>query len=345
MKAAGLERWLASIWYGPARGGGLLRPLAALFEIVVQARRFLFRRGIRRVVQLPRPVIVVGNLNVGGTGKTPLVAWLGLALRDAGHAVVLIARGHGGSALGVEVVGPASSAQTVGDEALLLARRTGLPVVVGRDRVAAARRAGELGADVIVCDDGLQHLRLGRAFEIVVVDAARGFGNRRLLPAGPLREPLARLAQVDAIVVNRVVADAPALSQLATLVTSQFDMTLVPGALHALDGRRPERPLSACRGERWHAVAGIGHPQRFFALLRAAGLEVLEHPFPDHHPFRAAELEFGDGLPIVMTEKDAVKCGGFGLAHAWYLPVSATLEQGAELVARIERRLAQAQEG
>jgi tetraacyldisaccharide 4'-kinase len=240
----------------------------------------------------------------------------------------------------VEVVGPESGAKSVGDEALLLARRTGLPVVVGRDRVAAAQRAVELGAELIVADDGLQHLRLGRAFEIVVVDGVRGFGTARLLPAGPLREPLSRLARVDAIVVNGPRGEGSPLAELLQSAAPRFRMTLEPQALRPLEAEGASRTLASCRGERWHAVAGIGHPQRFFALLRAAGLEVTEHAFPDHHRFSAAELDFGDGRPIVMTEKDAVKCAGLGIAPVWYLPVSAALEEGDALLACIAARLA-----
>jgi tetraacyldisaccharide 4'-kinase len=337
-----VERWLTSVWYGGAPGGGLLRPLAWVFGLVARLRRVLYRCGFWPVVRAARPVIVVGNLTVGGTGKTPLVAWLGLALREAGYAVVLISRGYGRTGSGVEVVGPESRAVTVGDEALLLARRTGLPVVVGRDRVAAAQRAVELGAELIVADDGLQHLRLGRAVEILVVDGVRGFGSARLLPAGPLREPLSRLASVDAIVVNGPRGELGALAELLQVATPRFRMTLEPEALRPLEADGATRTLASARGERWHAVAGIGHPQRFFSLLRVAGLELIEHPFPDHHPFSAAELDFGDGLPIVMTEKDAVKCAGLGIAPAWYLPVSAALEEGDALLACIAARLAAA---
>ncbi|MGB8328026.1 MAG: tetraacyldisaccharide 4'-kinase, partial [Steroidobacteraceae bacterium] len=228
----------------------------------------------------------------------------------------------------------------VGDEALLIARRTGVPVVVGRDRVAAARLAIELGADVIVSDDGLQHLRLARDFEVAVIDGARGLGNGRLLPAGPLREPAGRLASVNAVVIHGTGRNPlpPALTDPAAV----FTMQLVGAQLEALQpvgAMRGSRPLSELRGVQVHAVAGIGYPQRFFAALRAAGLEPIEHAFPDHHAFAPGELAFGDTRPVVMTEKDAVKCSGFDLERAWVLPVSAEIGCPAELLQSINTAL------
>jgi tetraacyldisaccharide 4'-kinase len=305
-------------------------------------------------------VIVVGNLTAGGTGKTPLVIWLAAALLEAGHAVGVISRGHGRSGSGLLVVGADSTPESVGDEALLLAQRTGCPVIVGRDRIAAARRAIELGASVIVSDDGLQHRRLERDFEIVVIDGRRRFGNGRLLPAGPLREAPRRLERIDAVVLN---ADADAGAGGAATgagaggaatggpAAPEFRMTLLPGLLRPLgsdpaaasrDTGNVGRALAEFRGAAVHAVAGIGNPERFFALLRAAGLEPIEHVFPDHHRFTAAELRFGDALPIVMTEKDAVKCVRLGVERAWYLPVSAEIEGAAGLLAQITARLAAA---
>jgi tetraacyldisaccharide 4'-kinase len=240
-------------------------------------------------------------------------------------------------------------------------------VIVGRDRTAAARRAIELGATVVVADDGLQHLRLARDFEIVVIDGERRFGNGQLLPAGPLRESPRRLASVDAIVVNEAYAgalhtgaayigagDAGAGDTAAAdtgaanagaadtppIRAPAFRMRLAPEPLKPLFAGGRELPLAAWRGEYVHAVAGLGNPERFFALLRGAGLEVREHSFPDHHQFVASDLDFADGRAIIMTEKDAVKCAGFRLDRAWYLPVSAELEQGARLLARIESLLA-----
>ena len=325
---------LQALWYRDARPPWSLRLLAALFGAALRVRGGLQRRGWPAVQRLPRPVVVVGNLTVGGTGKTPLVAWLCGQLRAAGWRPGVISRGFGGSApragtpLQVEAH---SDPALVGDEAVLLRARTGVPVAVCRDRVNAARLLIGAGVDVLIADDGLQHLRLPRCFEIVVVDAARGFGNGYLLPAGPLREPVERLARSDALVVQ---------GAAASLTPPQY---LARGACFAMQLRgdvlRPVREagsgqdgdqglaLATLSGRRVHAIAGIGHPQRFFAQLRAAGLEPIEHPYPDHARFRPADLEFADGLPVLMTEKDAVKCRAFGGTDRWYLPVTASFSE------------------
>jgi len=222
----------------------------------------------------------------------------------------------------------------VGDEAVLIQQRTGAAVVVGRDRVAAARHLLAARVDVILADDGLQHLRLGRDFEIAVIDAARGMGNGHLLPAGPLREPSSRLSCVGAVVVNG--EGAPI--ELPVPVSAVFAMHLVGEQLRSLSGTGEPLPLTNFIGRRVHALAGLGNPQRFFAQLRAAGLEVLAHAFPDHHVYRADELDFGDQLPLLMTEKDAVKCRAFAAPDRWYLPVAAsfTPEHAAGLLGRLQ---------
>jgi tetraacyldisaccharide 4'-kinase len=226
----------------------------------------------------------------------------------------------------------------VGDEALLLRRRTGVPVAVARDRVGAAHLLVAAGVDVIIADDGLQHLRLARDFEIAVIDGARGLGNGHLLPAGPMREPPERLSTVDAVVNNgEVDAPAPMLG-----VTAAFAMRLTGDWLHALAGTGEPVALSSLAGKRVHAIAGIGNPQRFFAQLAAARIEVVAHAFPDHHRYRATDLEFDDDLPLLMTEKDAVKCRRFAAANRWYLPVAASFAgaEGSALLARLQRCLA-----
>ncbi|MBK7249939.1 MAG: tetraacyldisaccharide 4'-kinase [Gammaproteobacteria bacterium] len=311
-----MHRWLIGIWYEGAGGGAWLRPLAALFGAAVRLRRAAYRRGWLRVLRVGRPVIVVGNLSVGGTGKTPLVIELARLLAERGVKPGIVSRGYGGRARAPLLVDDACGPEVAGDEAWLMRRRTGCAVAVGRDRVAAARLLVDAGASVIVSDDGLQHHALARDAEIVVIDATRGLGNGRLLPAGPLRELPARLEEVDAVVLNG--GPRPEWPRA-------IPMRLVPGEAVALGGEGPARRLATLAGQRVHAVAGIGNPARFFAMLRDHGLVVEEHPFPDHHVFAARELEFGDAYPVLMTEKDAVKCVSFRNPRLWYVPVRGEL--------------------
>ena len=330
-----MERRLTEQWYRERPRPSLLQPLSWLFGAVVGVRRRAYSAGWLRSVRVARPVVVVGNLTVGGTGKTPLTIWLARELSARGLKVGIVSRGYGGSA-GREprLVEPASSWQELGDEPLILSRRTGCPTMVSADRVAAARALIARGVEVILADDGLQHLRLERDCEIVVIDGARGFGNGRLLPAGPLREPLPRLRRADVLIVN----GAPAHRSLDVALEgcSAIGMRLTAGAAERLDGAQTQ-PLAAFQGQRVHAVAGIGNPQRFFATLRAERIEVIAHPFPDHHPFTARNLEFGDALPVLMTEKDAVKCTGFTDPRLWYVPVVAEFStaDARELLARV----------
>ncbi|HEX4024565.1 MAG TPA: tetraacyldisaccharide 4'-kinase [Steroidobacteraceae bacterium] len=337
---------LQALWYGPRRPPAALRVAAALFAAAVRLRRAAYAHGLLASQRVQRPVIVVGNITVGGSGKTPLVIWLCEQLSALGARPGVVLRGYGGSAERhgePRLVDADSDAAVVGDEALLLAQRTGAPVVVCRDRVRAARRLLGEGVDVIVADDGLQHLPLARDLELAVIDAARGLGNGYLLPAGPLREPAARLARLDAIVLNgehvRVTEGTAALAALPP--QSVFRMSLQGDRLWPL-GRGAPVPLASLAGARVHAVAGIGHPQRFFAQLALAGLQVIAHPFPDHHRYRAEELDFADELPLLMTEKDAVKCRPFAAGNRWFLPVTASFSpaQAAALRERLARCLA-----
>jgi tetraacyldisaccharide 4'-kinase len=346
MHRQALSARLQAIWYASTPPPWPLRVLSHLFALIVRLRRAAYARGVCVSRRMARAVIVVGNLTVGGSGKTPLVIWLAQRLGERGHRPGVVLRGYGGAAATGRVpclVTPDSDAAVVGDEALLLRLRTGVPVVVGRDRVAAAERLLATGVNVIIADDGLQHLRLGRDFEIAVMDATRGLGNRYLLPAGPLREPAERLSQVDAVVINGEEGGAAAAALAgAGGVPAAFVMRLDGEWLRALAGTGDAVALSSLAGKRVHAVAGIGNPRRFFAQLAAAGLKVVEHAFPDHHRYRAADLEFHDGLPLLMTEKDAVKCRPFAAANRWYLPVSVSFAgaDGEALLARVQRCLA-----
>lgn len=303
-------------WHGFwGRGGigvGLLRPLGALWAMRARRRHVRHRAGRDAPFEAPVPVIVVGNLSVGGSGKTPFVMALVEWLRGQGWKPGIVSRGYirGRFRKGVpHLVGAEASAAEVGDEAVLLARRTGVPMAVGRDRPAAVRCLLEQDVDIVVSDDGLQHYALARDLEVVMVDGGRGLGNGRCLPAGPLREPPERLASVDL-----VVATAPVTAAVAAL--TGWSMHLVPAGLlpgtasasgHgiAADGRVPLTELPAGPV---HAVAGIGNPERFFRTLEALDLEVVRHPFPDHHVFMREELELPGNGPILMTEKDLLRC-------------------------------------
>lgn len=321
------ESWFTDIWYRRRRAPLWLLPASALFILLSGLRRLLYAAGLLRVQRLDVPVLVVGNIAVGGTGKTPFTLYLVRTLQALGRRPGVILRGYGGTAATAGRVTADSDPVLCGDEAVLLARRAGCPVFIGRDRVAAARLLREHEAvDCIVSDDGLQHYRLGRDLEIAVVDGSRGLGNGARLPAGPLREPPGRLRTVDLLVVN-----GDGYRHEAAL-----RMRLQPDDLVALDGSR-STGLAGFRGRRVHAVAGIGNPQRFFDTLHAAGIGVIPHPLPDHAVFEAGTLEFGDTLPVIMTEKDAVKCRHLARPDYWYLAVNA--EFAPDDARRIRERL------
>lgn len=322
-----MHQRLFKLWYEESPGASVLQPLSWLYGAAVSARRKAYERGWARSHGIGRPVVVVGNLTVGGTGKTPLTVWLANHLRQRGYEVGLVSRGYGREQGGLREVTSASSWGEVGDEPLILHRRTGCMTFVASDRVAAARALVARGATVILADDGLQHLRMRRDCEIVVVDGSRGLGNGRVLPAGPLRESGSRARVADALVVNGGVDGEPIRGVPPELAATALRMRLVAGEARQVAGSEQKQLLEAFRGRPVHAVAGIGNPQRFFADLRACGLEVIEHPFPDHHALTAADLDFGDGLAVLMTEKDAVKCRDVAGPRLWYVPVEAVFNE------------------
>jgi len=302
-------------WYRLSALSLALWPLSLAYRLLLTMRRLVYRSGILPVVRLPVPVIVVGNIVAGGTGKTPLVLGLAAMLTQRGRRPGIVSRGYRGRAAATMEVAAASPADLVGDEPLLLARYSGCPVWIGRDRAEAALGllAAHPGCDVLVLDDGLQHYRLGRDVEIAVEDA-RGNGNGFLLPAGPLREPASR--RVDAWVVNSAPAGIGHPSFRMDLRGETFRCLLQPSA---------DVPASALAGKKLHAVAGIGDPQRFFDHLARLGLATVNHGFPDHHAYAASDLDFGDCDALLMTEKDAVKCEAFARAHWYALRVEAEL--------------------
>lgn len=309
-------------WYDGSTPPFGLRLLSPLYAAVSGLRRRLYQRGWLKRHSLPVPVIVVGNITAGGTGKTPLTIALVQRLRAAGWSPGVASRGYGrDQATQPRWVQADTQTALGGDEPVLIAWKTGVPVRVDADRVAAARALVEAGCDVVVCDDGLQHYRLARDIEIEVVDAQRRYGNGQLLPAGPLREPVARAAACDFRVVNLGAASAEPAAQCGF---GQWAMSLQIDSAQPLAGGR-RRSLASFAGQRVHAVAGIAHPQRFFDMLRAQGIGVVPHAFADHHAYQAQDLQFGSQLPLLMTEKDAVKCRGFASDWHFAVPLQAEL--------------------
>ncbi len=322
---------LQAHWYRLTPVSLALLPAGLLYRGLSALRRLVWQ-GINRLRRRPAvPVIVVGNISVGGTGKTPMVLWLIEHLRARGRSPGVVSRGYGGEADHPLTVTADTPPERAGDEPVLIAARSGAPVVVDPRRRRALKHllAEHPEVDVVISDDGLQHHALPRDLEIVMVDGRRGFGNRLPIPAGPMREPVSRLEQADFVVVNGPSRDG----------IEGFRMGLQAGELRDLHDPEQTLPLDGMRHQKVHAVAGIGHPDRFFDTLRAHGIAVIEHPFPDHHAFTPEDLAFGDELPIIMTEKDAVKCRSFAPSHSWCLPVQAVLDRA--FVQRLDQRLDQ----
>ncbi len=313
---------IANIWYGNSRLKWLLWPLSGLYRVLIELRRALYRTGLRRTIRLPVPVIVVGNITAGGTGKTPVVLWLVARLRSAGWRPGILSRGYKGQAsTWPQRVRLDSDPAWVGDEPVLLAQRSGCPVAVGPNRIAAAGLILDQ-CNILVADDGLQHHALERDFEIAVIDGERGLGNGLCLPAGPLREPRQRLDSVGAVVINGGDYWAPGARVLRG--------ELRAGPACQLSGNEARR-LESFRSEGVHALAGIGNPGRFFRMLKAAGLQVTAHPLPDHARIRQQDLSVADAGALLMTEKDAVKARCLNVpAGCWYVPVDFVLEEGDE---------------
>ncbi len=326
MNSARLHAFTERLWYGGSLLAWPLLPLSALYGVVVLGRRWLYQAGWLSCAHPGVPVIVVGNVTVGGTGKTPLVAWLTGRLRAAGFAPGIISRGYGSHGAGAPVcASPASTALEVGDEPILLARRTGVPVVICRDRVAGARTLATMGVNLIIADDGLQHYALARDLEIAVIDGQRQLGNGWLLPAGPLREPASRLNEADLVMVN---GGQDAAGRLGFRLRARVAIALRDGE---------QRDLAAFSGQRVWSVAGIGNPGRFHAELRDRGMAVAAVPVPDHGRTDLQRLRRDADWAILMTEKDAVKYPGCTDPQVWFVPVE--VEMPAESEAAIMTRI------
>jgi tetraacyldisaccharide 4'-kinase len=317
---ARLESVLNDTWYGDRSPGLLLRALEGVYLRMFAAARN--REIASRAVELEgMPIIVVGNITAGGSGKTPLVIHLCRLLTKAGLEPGVVSRGYGRRGRAQLLVNDRHGAAEVGEEPLLIHRRCGISVMVGPDRASSARELLRMGTDLVISDDGLQRLRMPRALEICVVDGARGFGNGRHLPAGPLREGVARLDTVDYVICNGAVGKN-------TAIQGNVLMHLEPGAPRSLDGQEDmsmEELVRRSRQAPVAAVAGIGNPGRFFGLLEKLGVVARHHPFPDHHRYSAGDFERLKGALILMTEKDSVRCADLGLQNAWCLPVDAHL--------------------
>ena len=303
-------------WYQTDRTPPLkLRLLSVLFGFIALLRRFAYRIRILPSAKMSVPLIVIGNITAGGSGKSPMVIWLANALRSRGYTPGIISRGYGGKANSwPQLVRPDGDPGSVGDEAIMIARRTRCPMVVGPQRVKAARALVKHWpeVDVILSDDGMQHYALRRDVEICIVDGERRLGNGYFLPAGPLREPASRLGCVDLVICNGGTAQA-----------QEHAMHFNAKALIGVNQVTKSADLADFAGQTVHAVAGIGYPERFFRVLEQAGITVIGHPFPDHHAFWEEDISFGDDLPVFMTEKDAVKCERFQAKSFWFLPVEA----------------------
>lgn len=318
------RQWQEGGWASSA-----LAPLGLVYGSTLAGRRRLYRAGWLRPRAVPVPVVVVGNLTVGGTGKTPLVVAVCEALQELGWHPGVVSRGYGRSGHGLRVVsqgeGEVLPASEAGDEPALITRRLAIPVVVAADRVAAARRAADLGVDCVVADDGLQHLSLPQDLAILVVDADYGLGNGRCLPAGPLREPAGALEDAHALVMSG--------SGKVSGVQPDFRMEVIPEGLQGIRRSGHRREPDWLAGRRVHAVAGTARPERFFATLRKLGARVTPHPFPDHHVFRREDLDFPEAGPLVATEKDAPKLAEIGVA-GWFLRMDAGVHPHLESLLR-----------
>ena len=316
-----MKQWLINHWYRSFSWlAFLLSPLSGLYRFVSFLRHVTYRVGLKKTTAVTVPVIIVGNITVGGTGKTPLVIALIQQLQQWGYRVGCVSRGYSGKKNQTpQLVTVESDPNEVGDEPVIIVQHTQCPLVVARDRVAAAKQLlRQVVCDVIVSDDGLQHDALERSIEIVVVDQARGIGNGFCLPAGPLREPVKRLEQVDYVILSKRFST----NKNIPLKTTYYSMQFKSKAFIAL--KKTQKPLVVGKV---HAFAGIGYPESFFQQLNILGFQVIEHRFPDHYQYVEKDFENTDDYPVVMTEKDAVKCRQFAKVHWYYLPIEVKLPE------------------
>lgn len=334
-----MYKWLHRVWYEGASYYQMLLPLSGLYWLIITLRRCLYSIGVLGRHRAAVPVIIVGNITAGGTGKTPVTIWLAGELQKRGFDVGIVSRGYGGSKSSTSMrVDPASDPDVVGDEPVLLAKRIGCTVVVDSNRARAAQMLVDDGVNVIIADDGLQHYRLERTYEICVIDGARGLGNRFLLPAGPLRETIDRLSEVDQVLINGRKGDN--VAELTAVEQNAIEFELVAREVTRLNGSLT-RPIEGFSGTTVHAVAAIGNPARFFDMLRAHGIQVIEHAFQDHARLSVSDLRFGDDFEVLMTEKDAVKLEATSSDKLWTVPVDLEIDpaMSSPWLEQIESRL------
>lgn len=313
-----VQRIIIDQWYNPKPWGKILWPFSKLFDTIVRLRKSLYAKNYFTRYRAKVPVIIVGNLTVGGTGKTPLVIHLAELLRANGYKPGIVSRGYKGQVKSVILVSPYSNPKVVSDEAVLLANRSNCPVIIAKKRsVGVEQIVRHNRVDVIISDDGLQHYALERDVEIAVIDGIRRFGNGFSLPMGPMREPESRLNSVDLVVTNGGAATN----------SRELPMRLICKNIYSLTHPSKTVPIENFVGKTVHAVAGIGHPEKFFSQLSGWGIDVIPHAFADHYEFSPADIDFSDQLPILMTEKDAVKCKHFANYKHWVVAVSVELPE------------------
>ena len=311
------DDFINDVWYSRHIVSLLLLPFSWLYSLIVLLRRICYQTGLLAVNQIDAPVIIVGNISVGGTGKTPLVIWLAKYFKQKGFKPGIISRGYGGKpSKKPQQVRADSNPVVVGDEPVLIAKNTGCPVAIATQRRRAAEELlDHCSCNLIICDDGLQHYSLDRDIEIAVIDGQRRFGNGRCLPAGPLREPVSRLGSFDLVVSKNIAG------------RHEFKMEYIYSEPRSIAEPNQTLSIEEWSGKNVHAIAGIGNPDRFFAYLRNRKIKIIMHEYPDHYVYREEDICFDDGLPVVMTEKDAVKCVPFASVQHWYLPIKANLPE------------------
>lgn len=312
-----MSRFFDSMWYGQRPIALAFVPLSWLFFVIIKIRKLLYTKGWKTSMKVAAPVIIVGNITVGGTGKTPLVIWLAQLLEKAGYRPGIISRGYKGIASSwPQQAREDSDSRVVGDEAKILAKRAGCPVAVGPDRAKSAQALIERhGCDVIVSDDGLQHYAIQRDIEIAIIDGERRYGNSFLLPAGPLREPVERLSTVDMVVCNGLAS------------SGEFPLRVEGKVAFNVNDETLTKPLEEFKGQSVHAVAGLGNPSRFFSHLKKFGILFESHIFSDHYAYTSNDISFADDKLVMMTEKDAVKCTDIASDNCWYVPIRAQMTE------------------